>query len=166
MHPILACRNRTCHFCPRLWYGWAFFSIETYARTIIKRLKQSSRDRKSLECADVDLRHICHLFRAVSALYSLFSHEYSVSENDYLDYNVYLFPPPHTTRWLSGSMPCSAIHWWKLDDCCSHGSTPGVGCSRRIAKGFQMVNFILRHPHAPMPRPRLPASPWPHLRND
>ena len=29
-----AYRDRTCHFCPRIKYGWAFLSIETYAGTL------------------------------------------------------------------------------------------------------------------------------------
>ena len=39
----------------------------------------------------MDLNHTCHLFRAVPALYLLYFHKYSISENDYLDYSVYTF---------------------------------------------------------------------------
>lgn len=38
-----AYRNRTCHFCPRIKYGWAFLSIETYAGTL--REEKFFRDR-------------------------------------------------------------------------------------------------------------------------
>ena len=39
----------------------------------------------------VDSNYAYHLFRAVLALYLLYFHKYSISENDYLDYSIYPF---------------------------------------------------------------------------